>query len=211
MFRSSAITNAADKKFATVPDTIVHDGITWSKVGLAPNHQAWFFADGQFIVAGEDGGADADATLYAPTDEIDLGVGSRRYIPGGTVDSHEALGQQDARFMAADQVSDAQLRLPATAGIGPAVKVMVAALEADKRLALRIWRGYESIDNALEVARAIRGRAVKAQERLYARVGAPRTPPTIIWQSDLIGDVAGPDLPAEAVFDVTGEMVAEAA
>lgn len=148
-------------------------GKTRSKAGLSPFHKACFFADGQLILPTEEGVAATDATMYGPTEEINMGRDNNRR-------GSQFAEQGDIRHLAADQVTEAQLMLPETAGVGPEHKAMMAAIEADGRLKLlRLNRAVsEVIDERIAAAKASRARAEKAQERLYARVGAPRTLPT---------------------------------
>jgi len=107
--------------------------------------------------------------VYAPTDEHDLGVGNNRRGSGLSESG-------DICRMAADQVTDAQLDLPETAGCGPARNAMKAALVDNARVGLVLPSGIlEPGDRygheVVAKADASRARAVKAQERLYARIG----------------------------------------
>lgn len=210
MIRSIANLTAASKQLVLVPDTIVHDGITWSKASLAPFHQAWFYADGKFLLAREDGIADADAKVYAPTDEVDMGETWNRY---GT----DLRCSRGPRFMAADQVTEAQVSLPVTEGLGSATKSMQVALADDLLLSVmtksrteNTWQARATTARAAELttkAKASRVRAENAQERLYKRIGKPRGTVTINWQSSLLDEPTGP-VAAEAMEQVDAPKAA---
>lgn len=201
MFRSTVTLNAAAKSFALVPDTIVHDGIAWSKVALAPNRHAWFFAEGKFILAREEGSIATDATVYAPTDELDMGRDSNRR-------GSKFTEQGDIRHLAADQVTEAQLMLPETPGVGPARAAMKVALVDNARVGAVLPTGIlEPGDRygqeLVAKADASRARAIAAQERLYAKVGRPRRPARINWHTPILEATDSPvaAVQAEPVID----------